>query len=285
MASDGISLCQFRTDSFKYNGIDMSNKYNLYFVTTSDNSSSSSNVLNNGLSINLVEDDDTGDIKSFSQAKRNYFDIDVTIAKIVDNNIQPVSKTDMDEINMILFRSKYYPLEVDGLIINCIITKSTSYFNNTNQGYINLTLHCEPYYRSAIITKDVVVTTSKDLTLENNSNVDGLLDLNVHIQLFNSTEYTTNTTYIKIVNLTNGTMIEFDNLSTDDEQDIVVYGESPNGISMNYVQSTSDATLNILKKMITRQWLKLSYGVNRFQVICNGKCRVIFSYQNKVMLR
>ena len=277
--SDGSNLCQFRTNNFKYNSVDFSTKYNLYFIDSKSTSSSNSFLLN-GIQGTVQDDDDTGDIKSFSKIVKSYNDIDVTICKIVNNNIIPMTKEDVDIINMELFQPKYCPLEIDNeLILNCIITKSSSYFNSANQGYINVTLHSEPYYRSYIMTKEIFVRNIKSTTLENRSNVSGLLDINVEIELYN------NTSYVKIMNNTTGNIIELDNLTDTDEKHIVVYGESVAGISMNYVQSVNNSDLNILKKTITRDWLKLMYGVNNFTIICNGTCRVVFSYQNKIALR
>lgn len=268
--------CQFRADTFSFDGINFSEKHNIYLVSVGDNGNDT-NI--NGQTVTIDEDSDTGDIKSFAKITRDYVDINITICKVIDNIIIPMSDDDLDLLNLELFKSNYRPFAVNNLIVNCIVKSSASYFNSANQGYINLVLHCEPFYRSHIISKEVICSTTKSIELINKTNIDEKLDVNIEIELYDST------TYVDIRNNSNGTEIAFNSLTDVNEKHIMVYGESINGLPMNYVQSVEDNSLNILKKMTVRDWIQLSYGVNRLSINCNGRARINISYQNKIMFR
>ena len=270
--------CQFRSNTFSFNGINFSDRYNMYLVSIGDNSDDT-NI--NGHTVIIDEDSDVGDMKSFAKITREYVDINITICKVVNNIIIPLTDDDLDLLNLELFKSNYRPFSVNNLVVNCIIKSSSSYFNSANQGYINLVLHCEPFYRSSIISKEIVLSanTGKEIKLINKTNLDEKLDVNIEIELYDSTSY------VNIRNITNGKQIIFSGLTTTNEKHIMVYGESSDGISMNYVQAIEDNDLNILKKMTMRDWIQLSYGVNRLYILCNGRARVNISYQNKIMFR
>ena len=268
--------CQFKSNTFSFDGINFSEKHNMYLVSVGDNNNDT-NI--NGHTVTIDEADDVGDIKSFAKITREYVDINITICKVVNNIIIPLSDDDLDLLNLELFKSNYRPFAVNNLIVNCIVKSSASYFNSANQGYINLVLHCEPFYRSHIISKEIICSNTKSIELINKSNIDEKLDVNIEIELYDTASY------IDIRNNSNGTEVTFDGLTDTNEKHIVVYGESIDGISMNYVQSVEDNSLNILKKMTNRNWIKLSYGVNRLTINCIGKARVNISYQNKIMFR
>ena len=268
--------CQFRANTFSFDGINFSERHNLYLVSVGDNGNDT-NI--NGHTVTIDEDSDIGDMKSFAKITREYVDINITICRVVDNIIIPLTDDDLDLLNLELFKSNYRPFAVNDLIVNCIVKSSSSYFNSANQGYINLVLHCEPFYRSHIISKETIVSTTKSIELINKTNIDDKLDVNIEIELYDSASY------INIRNNSNGTEIAFNSLTDEDEKHIVVYGESTDGVSMNYVQSVEDNSLNILKKMTIRKWIKLSYGVNRLTINCNGKAKVNIAYQNKIMFR
>ena len=271
--------CQFKASDFSFNSINFSDKYGMYLVSIGSNNN---DEIVNGQVVTIVDEVDTGDIKSFSKITREYVDIPITICKVKDNEVFAITDNELDEINMELFKSKYCPFEFNDLIVNCIAIKSNSFFNSAKQGYINLTLHCEPYCRSYIMTKEVVLRYgSKEIELINKSNIDEDLDVNIEIYGLGDGSIP----YIEITNLTNGTRIKFENLSTDNEKHLIVYGESSSGVPMNYVESLVDNSYNLLNKMTVRKWIKLSNGINKISTRVSSNTLVRFSYQNKIMFK
>ena len=198
----------------------------------------------------------------------------------------------MSEINRWLFggERKFKPLEQEGIIYFAIFKNSQRWMNNAlmSQGYIEFEIEMLPYCYSYIYEKTVGVTNpsnvivNKAFTIDNESNVDeNDICLNLNVQMFS------NCNYLKIKNLTNGTIFSI-TLSSDLESEyrnFKILSEDVYGRKMHIVESIVDTDINLMKYVQKKKWLKLSYGTNTIKISADGECSVKFKYRNKMQIQ
>ena len=259
---------QFRTNYFSYRGIN-SEDYNYMLVSVG---SDATGTFMNGLDKDIEEENGIGDIKNLIKVTNKYQDFQMQIMKITSGGVLlPISSDDMFFLNNWIFNSnEYQALSYDGLVVNCIFTKSETFLNTGLQGYLNVTVHCEPYAKSSIRIERVVVSGSKDLILTNKSNVGNEIPVDMEITILSGTEVT-------IQNKTTGKYFRVANILTDNQKHFYVHNDG-----LRYIESMVDSDVNMLKLVDTtkKDWISLIYGKNRISIL--GNCEIIFKYQCKI---
>ena len=259
---------QFSTRFFRYNGIS-SDKFGIIMCELESNVD---NEKINGIQRNTNEIDSIDGLKIISSIENLYQDIDVILAKVDRmNNVIPYTTDEIFKINDWLFNvDEYKPLEIDEYFVNSIFTKGSSWRTNANKGYLNVTLHCEPYARGYKINQAIFVDKVIDFELDNKNNVGKLTDIDFEIYLEDDA------TEIEISNMSNGTSIRLEGLTRNCEKQLKYYG------NLNYIESLVDNKQNILQKTTVRNWIKLLNGNNIMQIKSDGNAKVIFRYQPKI---
>lgn len=267
---------QIKSNYFTYRGVNLED-YNFMLCSVG---SSSDGTFVNGLSKSLTEEEGVNGLKTLISTSFDYQDFEVQIIKCLPNgNLLSFNESDMFFLNSLLFNcSGYQALEYDGLVINCIFTKSSTYMNSAEQGYLTLTIHCEPYQKSNQINETVVVTGSvaKEIILENKSNVGDFLELTEIVVELDSTATT-----ILLENKTTGKQFYMSGLITTDKKSFTIYGEN-----FHYIKSDIDSDINMWTSLdsVKNNFISLCYGVNRIGITTNGTglSTITFKYQCKV---
>ena len=277
-------LCEFT-----YDGKSSKKITNLFLCDVSD----TDNTVTNGLSRNITYLDSNSDIKDISNVTNEYITKKVTLTKLDEyGDISGFTQEELSEINRWLFggERKFKPLEQEGIIYFAIFKNSQRWMNNAlmSQGYIEFEIEMLPYCYSYIYEKTVGVTNpsnvivNKAFTIDNESNVDeNDICLNLNVQMFS------NCNYLKIKNLTNGTIFSI-TLSSDLESEyrnFKILSEDVYGRKMHIVESIVDTDINLMKYVQKKKWLKLSYGTNTIKISADGECSVKFKYRNKMQIQ
>ena len=259
---------QFRTNYFSYRGIN-SEDYNYMLVSVG---SDATGTFMNGLDKDIQEEDSIGDIKNLIKVTNKYQDFQMQIMKVTsDGELLPISSDDMFFLNRWLFNSnEYQALSYQGLVVNCIFTKSETFLNSGLQGYLTVSVHCEPYMKSSIRIERVLVSGSKELILTNKSNVGNEIPVDMEITILSGEEVT-------VQNKTTGKYFRVANILSDNQKHFYIHNEG-----LRYIESMVDSDVNMLKLVDTtkKDWINLIYGKNRISIL--GNCEIIFKYQSKI---
>lgn len=277
-------LCEFI-----YDGKSSKKIANLFLCDVSD----TDNTVTNGLSRNISYLDSNSDIRDISSITNEYLTKKVTLTKLDEyGDISGFTQEELYEINRWLFggERKFKPLEQEGIVYYVVFKNSQRWMNNAlmSQGYIECEIEMLPYCYSYIYEKTVGVTNpsnvivNKAFTIDNESNVDeNDICLNLNVQMFS------NCNYLKIKNLTNGTIFSI-TLNSDLESEyrnFKILSEDVYGRKMHIVESAIDTDINLMKYVQKKKWLKLSYGTNTIKISADGECSVKFKYRNKMQIQ
>jgi phage-related protein len=230
-------MAQFNSKYFMFRGLD-SRRFNLMLCTVGD---SNTDIIN-GLMRNIETEEGFNGEQEFVRVANSNIELPIQLVK-VDNygNLTPFLRNEIIEINDWLFNTtKFEPLDVDGYTVECMFTKSTSFYNQANHGYLTLNLTCKPYM-TRNMSNTIGVNTSKEFTLDNPSNATQEIGLDMDIQL-------TGCDSIEIKNITTGKTFKLENLSTDDYKNLKLYGD------LQYIKSKTNDSLNVFGKVTKEQW-------------------------------
>ena len=139
-----------------------------------------------------------------------------------------------------------------------------------------------PYCYSPFIEQTVKLSDKdleKEIQLYNNSNVEeNDIGLNLDVSLLDNGDY------LKIENLTNGTIMEFVDMSDDECKKFQIIGEYLFGNKIHILKSLIDEDYNLMRHTYVRKWLNLYYGMNNLKITSNGAVTVKIKYRNKIQI-
>ena len=271
----------FRNDYFRYNGKDSSEICNLVLCEVGNGDITE---IQNGLSRQTENADKNG----YVSVTNNTIKFEIGLIKMDDKGLNPLGFTDDElfEINRWLLGGtrKYKPLEQDGYVYYAIFTSGTKWFNNYDKktGYLKYEVEMLPYCYSPFIEQTVKLSDKdleKEIQLYNNSNVEeNDIGLNLDVSLLDDGDY------LKIENLTNGTIMEFVDMTEDECKKFQIIGEDLFGNKIHILKSLIDEDYNLMRHTYVRKWLNLYYGMNNLKITSNGAVTVKIKYRNKIQI-
>ena len=258
---------QFNSKYFIFDNID-SSMYDFILCSVQDNSD---NVIN-GLKRSLEETNGINGLKDLINITNDYIDLDMCITKAtIEGELLPFTKEDNFILNKWLFGHKEYkPLIVDGIVLNCIFIEGNSFYNENNQGYINVKLHCEPTMKTLPIVKNLYVKKQKQIVLDNETNVNENIGVDFVVNIEAGENFI-------IQNLTTGKKFIMNKLNNDSLKSFKIDSK------LRYVESNIDKDLNMIKciDLDNSEYIDLAYGQN-ILLISMDKGIVEIKYQCKI---
>lgn len=227
-----------------------------------------------GVSTSIEREDSVGAVPLFIKRNKELPSIDIQLFKC-DNmgNGLKITDDDLFELNRILFaKDDIGILENNGKVYyGHFIGDSSVWMNSAKQGYITLAYElCSPYCYSPIMLNPVRISESKRIEIFNKSNASEKMYCDIEFELLD------NTTSITITNLTNGQVLEINNLEVNEKA--TIFGDS------REIISKVDNTRNLFR-LSNRNFkaLELVYGKNMYEIKSNSaKMKII--YQNELGL-
>lgn len=261
-------MAQFIDSSdFRFNGVG-SDMFSVSIVTTDSNNTE--RIF--GVNKTVQTQDGIGDRKLYIDEKNNTYSFDVEIMKLNGwNEVLPMTKKEYDRIIGWLMTRGIGKLEVDGLIHYGKFVSATEFHNPYRQGIIKLEFEsiC-PYAYTPIMTSTIKVVGEKLIELENKSNLNDDVYLDIHIEKLN------NGGSVEILNARTRESFKVNNLAVGEVIKIT-------GDGVLEVESLTNPTRNMFKDIEYTNFPYLMYGVNRIKIL--GDCRVKIEYQSPVALR
>lgn len=261
-------MAQFIDSSyFRFNGVS-SDMFGVSIVTTDSNNTE--RIF--GVNKTVQTQDGIGDKKLYIDEKNNTYSFPVEIMRLNSwNDVLPMSKKEYDRIIGWLMIKGVGKLEVDGLIHYGKFVSATEFHNPHRQGIIKLEFEsiC-PYAYTPIMTSNIKVVGEKIIELENKSNLNDKVYLDIHIEKHR------NVGSVEILNLKNGRKFKVKDMEVGEVVRIL-------GDGVLEVESLTIPTKNMFKSLEYNSFPYIDYGVNRIKII--GDCRLKVEYQLPVALR
>lgn len=261
-------MAQFIDSSeFRFNGMS-SDMYNLSIVTTDSNNTE--RIF--GIKKTIETQEGINGKKIYVDEKNDTYSFGVEIMKLNQwNQVLPMSKKEYDRIIGWLMVKGISKLEVDGLIHYGSFVSATEFHNPYRQGIIKLEFESiAPYSYTPIMTSNIRVVDEKIIELENKSNLNDKVYLDIHIEKLNKIGS------VEIINMKNGKKFKVNNIDVGEVIRIL-------GDGTFEAESLTNPTRNMFKSMEYDTFPYIDYGVNKIKII--GDCRVKIEYQMPVALR
>lgn len=271
-------MAQFIDSSkFRFNGIH-SDMFGLSIVTTDSNNTE--RIF--GVNKTIEKQNGIGDNFLYVGEKRNTYNFEVEIMKLNQwNNVLPMTTKEYDRIIGWLMggRDKIDKLEIDGLIHYGKFISGTEFHNPYRQGIIKLEFESiTAYAYTPIMTSDIRVSGEKIIELENKSNLNDKVYLDIDIEKTRASGIEGGAVDgdVEIINLKNGKRFKVNNIEFGEVIRILGNGALE-------VMSLTNPARNMFKDSEYDSFPYIDYGVNRIKII--GDCRVKIQYQSPVALR
>lgn len=261
-------MAQFSDYSnFTFNGFS-SEMYQVQIVTTDD--AKAERLF--GLNSSFEFEDGVGDNKLFIRRKNDRYNFDVEIMKLDGyNTVLPMNDREYDDVIRWLMVDQPKPLQIGGIVHYGMFNNGREFHNRLRQGIIKLTFEsAAPYPYSAIMTSILTVRGSKIIELENKSN------LNKNVYLDMDIEKTVANGNVEIINRRIEKKFKVKNIALKEQ--IKVLGDGA-----LEVESITNPNRNVFKDLEYNSFPYLVYGKNRIEVI--GDCKIRIRYQYPIANR
>lgn len=257
-------MAQFDRNSwFRFNGFDSKGKY---MICTKGNGDLTSQF---GVNRSINEEDGVGDVPVFYGVKDECPTLEMSITKIVNDEIAPFTEIELSELTRILCKKEYKPFECGGLVYYVIFTQGSLWRVGSGEGVITLNMRLSsPHAYSPIMLDSVRCSEEKIFDVYNGSTYDDFIYPDIEIKMLQGNS-------IKIENVITGQVLEFTNL--DNNEHIYIYNDN-----MKQMVSKLDRKKNVYSKS-NKEFLKLPYGRNRIKITCE-LAQVKFIHQDKINL-
>ena len=257
-------MAQFDRNSwFRFNGFDSKDKY---MICTKGNGDLTSQF---GVNRSINEEDGVGDVPVFYGVKDECPTLEMSITKIVNDEIAPFTEIELSELTRILCKKEYKAFECGGLVYYVIFTQGSLWRVGSGQGVITLNMRLSsPHAYSPIMLDSVRCSEEKIFDVYNGSTYDDFIYPDIEIKMLQGNS-------IKIENVITGQVLEFTNL--DNNEHIYIYNDN-----MKQMVSKLDRKKNVYSKS-NKEFLKLPYGRNRIKITCE-LAQVKFIHQDKINL-
>lgn len=253
--------------NFIFNGVS-SEMYDLHIVTTDSNNTE--RIF--GLNSSFETQDGIGNTKLYVRRKDDTYSFDVEIMKLNGwNDVLPMSESEYDDIIRWLMVNEICPLQIGGLVHYGMFKNGTEFHNPYRQGIIKLEFEsiC-PYAYTPVMISNIRVTGNKIVKLDNKSNINEKVYLDIYIEKLNSSGN------IEIINMKNGNSFKIKSLDVGEQIRIL-------GDGLMEVESLTNPNRNMFKDLEYKKFPYIDYGSNPIKII--GDCRIKFVYQVPVALR
>lgn len=248
---------------FRFNGFDSKGKY---MICTKGNGDLTSQF---GVNRSINEEDGVGDVPVFYGVKDECPTLEMSITKIVNDEIAPFTEIELSELTRILCKKEYKPFECGGLVYYVIFTQGSLWRVGSGEGVITLNMRLSsPHAYSPIMLDSVRCSEEKIFDVYNGSTYDDFIYPDIEIKMLQGNS-------IKIENVITGQVLEFTNL--DNNEHIYIYNDN-----MKQMVSKLDRKKNVYSKS-NKEFLKLPYGRNRIKITCE-LAQVKFIHQDKINL-
>lgn len=248
---------------FRFNGFDSKGKY---MICTKGNGDLTSQF---GVNRSINEEDGVGDVPVFYGVKDECPTLEMSITKIVNDEIAPFTEIELSELTRILCKKEYKAFECGGLVYYVIFTQGSLWRVGSGQGVITLNMRLSsPHAYSPIMLDSVRCSEEKIFDVYNGSTYDDFIYPDIEIKMLQGNS-------IKIENVITGQVLEFTNL--DNNEHIYIYNDN-----MKQMVSKLDRKKNVYSKS-NKEFLKLPYGRNKIKITCE-EAKVKLIYQNKINL-
>ena len=248
---------------FRFNGFDSKGKY---MICTKGNGDLTSQF---GVNRSINEEDGVGDVPVFYGVKDECPTLEMSITKIVNDEIAPFTEIELSELTRILCKKEYKAFECGGLVYYVIFTQGSLWRVGSGQGVITLNMRLSsPHAYSPIMLDLVRCSEEKIFDVYNGSTYDDFIYPDIEIKMLQGNS-------IKIENVITGQVLEFTNL--DNNEHIYIYNDN-----MKQMVSKLDRKKNVYSKS-NKEFLKLPYGRNRIKITCE-LAQVKFIHQDKINL-
>lgn len=248
---------------FRFNGFDSKGKY---MICTKGNGDLTSQF---GVNRSINEEDGVGDVPVFYGVKDECPTLEMSITKIVNDEIAPFTEIELSELTRILCKKEYKVFECGGLVYYVIFTQGSLWRVGSGQGVITLNMRLSsPHAYSPIMLNPVRCVEEKEFDVYNKSTYDDFIYPDIEIKMLKGNN-------IIIENVTTGQIVKFEGL--DFGEHIYVYNDN-----MKQMVSKLDSKKNIYSKS-NKEFLKLPYGRNKIKITCE-EAKVKLIYQNKINL-
>lgn len=248
---------------FRFNGFDSKGKY---MICTKGNGDLTSQF---GVNRSINEEDGVGDVPVFYGVKDECPTLEMSITKVVNDEIAPFTEIELSELTRILCKKEYKAFECGGLVYYVIFTQGSLWRVGSGQGVITLNMRLSsPHAYSPIMLNSVRCVEEKEFDVYNKSTYDDFIYPDTEIKMLKGNN-------IIIENVTTGQIVKFEGL--DSGEHIYVYNDN-----MKQMVSKLDSKKNIYSKS-NKEFLKLPYGRNKIKITCE-EAKVKLIYQNKINL-
>lgn len=247
-----------------------SSEFHNYALVQIGNNSESSIY---GLNRSVNEEEGLGDLSVFKGFKNEYVEFSLTIAKMSKSG-SPLRMTREDEFELkrwFFATDNYETLTVNGIEykVACLGAEDNIKYDKYRMGYINFKFRCLPYAFSPTINNTYRVITTKDIEIDNKTNV---IDNTYPIITFKLNSGNS----IKIINKSNrGETMLLTNLNPNIEYEIDTFQKQ--------IYNKSDYREDLYSKNVSKEWISFIYGINRLKIECeNGIINI--KYKPKLCL-
>ena len=248
---------------FRFNGFDSKGKY---MICTKGNGDLTSQF---GVNRGINEEDGVGDVPVFYGVKDECPTLEMSITKVVNDEIAPFTEIELSELTRILCKKEYKAFECGGLVYYVIFTQGSLWRVGSRQGVLTLNMRLSsPHAYSPIMLDSVRCIDEKQFDVYNKSTYDDFIYPDIEIKMLKGNNIT-------IENVITGQIVKFEGL--DDGEHIYVYNDN-----MKQMVSKLDSKKNIYSKS-NKEFLKLPYGRNKIKITCE-EAKVKLIYQNKINL-
>lgn len=260
-------MAQFKNVGFTFDGI---NAEDLGYYIVSTDSELSAII---GTNRTIQEEESNNFAPSYQGVKYNVMTFDITIAKVRDGNLVPITEDDIYYLNNWLLKPEEYKIFIShqnrDILYYVMFTEASNYMNSARQGYINLTMRfASGCSYSTIAHHQYVVSGTKTFEVFNKSNVEQY----VHPDVFFKTTLQGN---FSVRNDTLGIEMAFTDVPSNTS--VRCYNEG-----LKQIVCESDPGLNLRPKF-NKTWIRLAYGRNVITV--KGNCTVDLHFQNKIAIQ
>jgi hypothetical protein len=254
-------------NTFIFNGVS-SERYSLFIVSTGD--VNEERIF--GLNSSFEYEDSIGDRKLFSRRKNDYYKFDVEIMKLdAWNGVIPMSEKEYDDVIRWLMVDEAKPLQVGSIVHYGFFNDGREFHNPRRQGIIKLVFEsASPYPYSAIMTNVFRVKLDKTIELENKSNINKNVYMDIDI------EKTSANGDVTIINKRTGKSFKVKNLELGEQIKIL-------GDGLMEVESITYPKKNMYPNLEYSVFPYLVYGRNNIKII--GDCKIRIRYQYPIANR
>ena len=137
---------------FRFNGFDSKGKY---MICTKGNGDLTSQF---GVNRSINEEDGVGDVPVFYGVKDECPTLEMSITKIVNDEIAPFTEIELSELTRILCKKEYKAFECGGLVYYVIFTQGSLWRVGSGQGVITLNMRLSMQATSYFTIKRLATT-------------------------------------------------------------------------------------------------------------------------------